>query len=48
MVDMDTSGFVDKPEQLAKKKADLSKYMLQAGDEDDENGDGMLPIFMSP
>ena len=41
IVDMDSSGFVDKPERLAKKKVDLSKFMLQGEDDsDDEDGEG--------
>ena len=39
IVDMDASGFVNKPEKLARKKVDLSKYMLQGGDENDDDDD---------
>ncbi len=43
IVDMDASGFVDKPEKVARKKPDLAKYMSEFPDEDDdEDNEGVI------
>ena len=43
-MDMDSSGFVDKPERIAKKKLEMAKFMAEGADEDDdEDNEGGIP-----
>ena len=49
IVDMDASGFVDKPEKVARRKPDLAKYMSEIADEDDdEDNEGVMLRFLTP